>query len=666
MSYIIHEDFTKPSDGTKSKYWNYLPHTTITTAVVAVSPVWLTVWFLNLGVIASTLVALAISLLLGAIGVAVWQRLDGCRDLVFDDLLLWKFLKRIRNERTMADLAERLSGSLQGRQLSKEERRNLLKKLAAGLEQGDPFTHGHSQRVARHAAMTAKELRLDQRTREKVALAALLHDVGKLEIPREILHKPDRLTDDEFEIVKTHPGTGGEMVSIFEDAELTAMVRSHHERVDGTGYPDGLSGSSIPLGARIIAVADTFDAITSRRPYRQARKHRVAIEILEREAGTQLDGDVVKAFLAYYKGRRSISIWSLASNLVRTGPGSAFESVGRAIPRLANALVVGGTSAALSLTPLRDPVRTPSDPSANMSFADPRPANGQVDLGWQDGDGNEGDRDRSPEDVPALIPPTPEPETQAPVVPVAAPPPEDPVVEETPSEEPPADEPPAHQPPTQEPPVTQPPSEEPPVEEPPAEEPPVEEPPAEEPPVEEPPAEEPPVEEPPAEEPPVEEPPAEEPPVEEPPAEEPPAEEPPNDDDEEPPNDDDEEPPNDDDDDEEPPDEPPPGDPPNDDSDGDETPPDDPPPAVDTSLDLWVESGGSSSHYLVVVLTDDYGAPLGGQLIDFFVNGNHIGSATTDPSGEAQVLLPDDSSGSQDYFASFAGDSTHDPSSASE
>lgn len=143
--------------------------------------------------------------------------------------------------------------------------------------------------------------------------AALVHDVGKIYTPPEILHKPDRLTDREFAIVKLHARDGAEILADAGDPRLTAIVRHHHERLDGKGYPDGIEASEIPLGSRIIAVADTFDAITSTRPYRPARSHKQAIDVLSKESGTQLDASVVAAFLACYAARRPVARSAFAS-----------------------------------------------------------------------------------------------------------------------------------------------------------------------------------------------------------------------------------------------------------------------------------------------------------------------------------------------------------------
>ena len=120
-----------------------------------------------------------------------------------------------------------------------------------------------------------------------VRTAAALHDIGKILTPPEILNKAGALTEQEFEVVKRHPVDGADMLAGIGDADVTAMVRHHHERLDGAGYPDGLVGEQIPLGARIIAVADTFDAMTSQRAYHGATNHKRALDVLSEEAGAQ-------------------------------------------------------------------------------------------------------------------------------------------------------------------------------------------------------------------------------------------------------------------------------------------------------------------------------------------------------------------------------------------
>jgi putative nucleotidyltransferase with HDIG domain len=185
-----------------------------------------------------------------------------------------------------------------------------LAELAAELESRDPWTHGHSRRVALHAAMIASHMGLTERHVQITRAAAELHDVGKINTPRAVLHKPGELTEVELGLIELHPVDGAEIVSTLGDPELTAMVRHHHERLDGSGYPDRLQATEIPLGARIIAVADTFDAITSTRPYRPARTPQEALEILDEEAGVRLDPVGVSAFRACYAERRHRPLWN--------------------------------------------------------------------------------------------------------------------------------------------------------------------------------------------------------------------------------------------------------------------------------------------------------------------------------------------------------------------
>lgn len=213
-------------------------------------------------------------------------------------------------ERRLAAALQLLRGAGGPGDLSRGRRAELLAELAAELESRDPWTHGHSRRVAHHAAMVAARMGLSERQVRTVRAAAQLHDVGKINTPRAVLHKPGRLTDVELELIALHPVDGAEIVSTLGDPDLTAMVRHHHERLDRSGYPDKLGAGEIPLGARIIAVADTFDAITSTRPYRAARSHRQALDILEAEAGVRLDPVGVSAFCAYYTERSPRPLWS--------------------------------------------------------------------------------------------------------------------------------------------------------------------------------------------------------------------------------------------------------------------------------------------------------------------------------------------------------------------
>ncbi len=169
--------------------------------------------------------------------------------------------------------------------------------LAEAIDHRDPYTAGHSARVAEYSRKLAIELRLPRRNVDVVEHAALLHDLGKIGIPDSVLLKPGKLDIDEREVIERHPVIGGELlggISTMED--IAPCVLHHHERIDGRGYPGKLSGAGIPLGARLIAVADTFDAMTTDRPYRRALSSATALAEMRRVSGTQLETEFVEAF----------------------------------------------------------------------------------------------------------------------------------------------------------------------------------------------------------------------------------------------------------------------------------------------------------------------------------------------------------------------------------
>ncbi|MBN1600017.1 MAG: HD domain-containing protein [Chitinispirillaceae bacterium] len=175
---------------------------------------------------------------------------------------------------------------------------NTIRALVYALEAKDGYTSGHSQRVADISASIARELSLPQDTVDKIVLAALVHDIGKIGIKESILHKPDGLNKDEQKEIQKHPEIGERIMGpVVEDEEILKYIRYHHGRFDGSGYPDTLSGYQIPLGARILAVADSFEAMTSERPYRKAMSDEEAFAELVRGKGDQFDPEVVEAFL---------------------------------------------------------------------------------------------------------------------------------------------------------------------------------------------------------------------------------------------------------------------------------------------------------------------------------------------------------------------------------
>lgn len=270
-------------------------------------------------VIALIAAGTALSLVASYAGAALWAARGRGGDTVFGDLMLWGWLRRWRTEWQLASAVRLLgmgsaSGGRRPPQLSLSRRERLLRQLAAALEARDPYTHGHSRRVARHAAAIARRMGLPREEVARVRTAAAVHDVGKVETPDSVLKKTGGLTDAEFAKIQRHSAAGARMVAGLGDEELVEIVRHHHERIDGKGYPDGVAGDRIPIGARIVAVADTFDAITSARPYRSAKSHREALDLLGAEAGTQLDPDAVRAFRGYYSGIRSVALWAFAVN----------------------------------------------------------------------------------------------------------------------------------------------------------------------------------------------------------------------------------------------------------------------------------------------------------------------------------------------------------------
>lgn len=170
--------------------------------------------------------------------------------------------------------------------------------LAQAIETKDSYTRGHCDRTVRHALLIANRLGLPETEKEKVRYAAVLHDIGKIGVNESILNKPGKLTEEEYEMVKLHPKMGADIIKGIKFLEPVVPVIYHHqERYDGKGYPDGIKGEQIPIGARIIAVLDTYDAMTTDRPYRKALSREAAIAEVKRCSGTQFDPQVVEVFL---------------------------------------------------------------------------------------------------------------------------------------------------------------------------------------------------------------------------------------------------------------------------------------------------------------------------------------------------------------------------------
>lgn len=171
-----------------------------------------------------------------------------------------------------------------------------LRKIGEMVEQKDRYTFKHSSRVSKYAVKTATKMELERARIHNLFIASILHDIGKINIPEEVLKKPDKLTNEEFALIKKHPGDGADMLRKTAYADLADIVEQHHERVNGRGYPFGLVGAEILMEAKIIGVCDTFDAMTEDRAYRKAFTAEYAMNELKQLAGIQYDPAVVEAF----------------------------------------------------------------------------------------------------------------------------------------------------------------------------------------------------------------------------------------------------------------------------------------------------------------------------------------------------------------------------------
>ncbi|MCH6264990.1 HD-GYP domain-containing protein [Neobacillus citreus] len=198
-------------------------------------------------------------------------------------------------------------GFMKKSQKIKDDYLELISALSNALDSRDTYTSGHSHNVSDYAVKIAKQLRLSNEMIETVRIGGLLHDIGKIGVPESILLKPGKLTEKEFSFIKKHPIIGCEMiqhVKEFHEKGIIDIVLYHHERFDGKGYPKGLKGDEIPLTARIVAVADTFDAIISKRVYSPEVPLELALLEIEKNKGKQFDPDIADAFLSLFQRKK--------------------------------------------------------------------------------------------------------------------------------------------------------------------------------------------------------------------------------------------------------------------------------------------------------------------------------------------------------------------------
>jgi hypothetical protein len=218
---------------------------------------------------------------------------EGRKEIPADDL------------QTIRDLANQVAVALENAELKRKEERTYIETvaaLAAAVEARDRYTRGHSRRVTEYSVEIARTMGKPEWFVKDIESAALLHDIGKIGFPDQILCNPGPLPPDGVHVIRNHPLAGENILKpVGSLSRLCSIVRHHHEQFDGSGYPDRLRGEEIPLAARVIAVADSFDAMTSERPYRPPRSRDDAVAELRRCSGTQFDPSCVEVFLGYLK-----------------------------------------------------------------------------------------------------------------------------------------------------------------------------------------------------------------------------------------------------------------------------------------------------------------------------------------------------------------------------
>jgi HD superfamily phosphohydrolase YqeK len=351
----------------------YLPHALAATTAVVLVPsgvvLGVLLWSSDLSLLVTAALGLSLSGVASLLGSARWARRPESVDISFGELMIWAWYRRRRAEKRLVAGGRLLAiddSHPPQSVATRQHRLSLLHDLIWALEAKDPYTHGHSRRVRRLTGRIATAMGVSDDDREALATAAALHDIGKIRIPDRILRKPGALTLEERVLLQDHTHVGAHMVMNQNDVKLMLAVRHHHERWDGNGYPEGLAGEEIPLLARIIAVADSFDAMTSSRPYRASLGRANALEVIRAEAGKQFDPEVVEAFLSTLPARIPASVF-VAPLLVR--PGRALRELAMRGTRagtasLTSAVGAVGATVVLGTSLIGPPVAVERDHSA--------------------------------------------------------------------------------------------------------------------------------------------------------------------------------------------------------------------------------------------------------------------------------------------------------------
>jgi len=226
------------------------------------------------------------------------------KPFLFEDLKVT--IRRVIEKQALRRKSIELERLKERRRIETKNLAEFMIALAGIIDAKSPFTRRHSERVSTYSTTIAELIGLDAGEVRRITLGAKLHDIGKIGTPESILDKPGPLTKEEFEVIKEHPTKGAYLIRpISSLKDLTDIVRYHHENLDGSGYPEGIEGDGIPLPARIVRIADYWDAITSKRPYRAPMPYDKARSVLGAEAGTKVDRELTQIFVVYLESRRS-------------------------------------------------------------------------------------------------------------------------------------------------------------------------------------------------------------------------------------------------------------------------------------------------------------------------------------------------------------------------